>query len=101
MFMQATEEKSLDLEELSVADFVCINLDLILYKDPSLLNKAFEMLIKFHSQYAILHNMLDQVQLIEEREVAAILHESEEKITILRKSAEKCEFWLGASDRNG
>lgn len=42
------EDNQLDLEELSISDFVCINLDLILYKEETLLNRSFELLIKFH-----------------------------------------------------
>ena len=33
------EDKKLDLEELSWSDYVCINLDLILYNNENLLNK--------------------------------------------------------------
>lgn len=51
IFLSAIQtDNKLDLEELSISDFVCINLDLILYKEEKLLNKSFELLIKFHSQ---------------------------------------------------
>jgi hypothetical protein len=48
----------LDLEELSLADYVCINLDLILYQDEHLLNMAFTLLLRFHTQRESLCNLL-------------------------------------------
>ena len=35
MFEELLLDKKLDLEELSIADFVCINLDLMLYPGTS------------------------------------------------------------------
>jgi hypothetical protein len=40
-------DKKLDLERISVADFVCVLLDLILYENSSLVNNAFKLLVRF------------------------------------------------------
>jgi hypothetical protein len=40
-------DKKLDLETISVADFVCVLLDLILYENPNLVNNAFKLLVRF------------------------------------------------------
>jgi hypothetical protein len=64
-FENLLENKKLDLEVLSTADYVCINLDLILYKNEDLLNKAFSLLVRFHSQRKSLYNLLKQIQMVE------------------------------------
>lgn len=74
-------DQKLDLEELSVSDFVCINLDLILYKDERLLNKSFELLIKFHSQQKDLYNLLKSVQVLESESSLKLLIETENEST--------------------
>jgi hypothetical protein len=38
------------LERISVADFVCVLLDLILYENPNLVNNAFKLLVRFFQQ---------------------------------------------------
>lgn len=38
---------SLDLEEISDKDFVCILLDIILYDNDKLVNNAFKLLVRF------------------------------------------------------
>ena len=43
----AFSDKKLDLERISVADFVCVLLDLILYENASLVNNAFKLLVRF------------------------------------------------------
>jgi hypothetical protein len=43
----AFADKKLDLERISVADFVCVLLDLILYENPNLVNNAFKLLVRF------------------------------------------------------
>lgn len=43
----AFSDKKLDLERISVADFVCVLLDLILYENPALVNNAFKLLVRF------------------------------------------------------
>jgi hypothetical protein len=46
----AFNDKKLDLERISVADFVCVLLDLILYENPNLVNNAFKLLVRFFQQ---------------------------------------------------
>jgi hypothetical protein len=46
----AFSDKKLDLERISVADFVCVLLDLILYENPQLVNNAFKLLVRFFQQ---------------------------------------------------
>ena len=43
----AFSDKKLDLERISVADFVCVLLDLILYENSQLVNNAFKLLVRF------------------------------------------------------
>ena len=95
------EDKKLDLEELSIKDFVCINLDLILYKDENLLTKAFELLIRFHTQQVTILELLSEVQLLENENSTDLLKKAEENGSQLRKLGEASEFWLGSSDKNG
>ena len=45
----AFEDKMLDLERISIRDFVCILLDLILYENSHLVNNAFKLLVRFFS----------------------------------------------------
>ena len=92
------KDLTLDLEELSLADYVCINLDLILYQNEDLLNKAFELLIGFHQQRDSLFNLLSQVQLLETEEEINIFRETEEKLSLLNRHSEKSEFWLGSEE---
>jgi len=90
----------LDLEELSIKDFVCINLDLILYKDDDLLNKAFELLIRFHTQQQTILSLINQVQLLEQGDAYHLLKTAEDKATQLRKLGEASEFWLGSIEKH-
>lgn len=99
LFERLLEDKKLDLEELSWADYVCIDLDLILYKNEGLLNKAFSLLIRFHSQRKSLLDLLSSVQILESDEAIDTLHTIEDKVTELRKMAQNSEFWLGQTDR--
>jgi len=46
----AFSDKKLDLERISVADFVCVLLDLILYENAALVNNAFKLLVRFFQQ---------------------------------------------------
>jgi len=46
---KAFSDKKLDLERISVADFVCVLLDLILYENADLVNNAFKLLVRFFS----------------------------------------------------
>jgi hypothetical protein len=46
----AFSDKKLDLERISVADFVCVLLDLILYENSYLVNNAFKLLVRFFQQ---------------------------------------------------
>jgi hypothetical protein len=46
----AFSDKKLDLERISVADFVCVLLDLILYENAALVNNAFKLLVRFFCQ---------------------------------------------------
>lgn len=43
----AFSDKKLDLERISVSDFVCVLLDLILYENSQLVNNAFKILVRF------------------------------------------------------
>ena len=43
----AFSDKKLDLERISVADFVCVLVDLILYENSQLVNNAFKLLVRF------------------------------------------------------
>ena len=99
VFDKLLEDKKLDLEELSWADYVCINLDLILYKNEGLLNKAFSLLIRFHSQRKGLLDLMRSVQMLESDEAIDTLHTIEERLTELRRMAQNSEFWLGQTDR--
>ena len=78
---------------------MCINLDLILYKNEGLLNKAFSLLIRFHSQRKSLLDLLRSVQILESDEAIDTFHTIEEKLTELRRMAQSSEFWLGQTDR--
>lgn len=93
------EDKTLDLEELSKADYVCVNLDLILYKNGGLLNKAFSLLIRFHTQRKNFLDLLRSVQILESDESINFLREVTDKLTELRRMAQNSEFWLGQTDR--
>ena len=96
MFEELLLDKKLDLEELSIADFVCINLDLMLYKSKDLLNVGFHMLVRFHQQRHSLLQLLKQVQILEDRENVATLKKVDGQLSQLRKLAESSEFWLGS-----
>lgn len=99
LFEKLLQDRKLDLEELSWADYVCINLDLILYQNEGLLNKAFALLIRFHSQRRSLFDLLRSVQMLESEEAIDTLRTIEEKLTSLRRMAQNSEFWLGQTDR--
>ena len=43
----AFADKKLDLENISLSDFVCVLLDLILYENSALVNNAFKLLVRF------------------------------------------------------
>ena len=59
------DNKKLDLEVLSWSDYVCINLYLMLYKDEDLIQKAGDLLVRFHSQRKSLFDLLRSVQMLE------------------------------------
>jgi hypothetical protein len=99
VFEKLLEDKKLDLEELSWADYVCINLDLIMYQNEKLLNKAFSLLIRFHSQRKCLLDLLRSVQMLESNQAIQTLRTIEQMLTDLRKIAQNSEFWLGQNDR--
>ena len=42
----AVNDKTLDLQDIAVRDFVCILLDLNLYENPSLVSSAFKLLVR-------------------------------------------------------
>jgi len=99
LFENLLEDKKLDLEVLSFADYVCINLDLILYQNEGLLNRAFSLLIRFHSQRNSLLRLLRSVQMLESDQAIDTLRKVEDKLTELRRIAQNSEFWLGQTDR--
>lgn len=99
LFETLLEDKKLDLEELSWADYVCVNLDLILYQNEGLLNRAFSLLIRFHSQRNSLLNLLRSVQMLESDQAIDTLRRVEDQLTELRRIAQNSEFWLGQTDR--
>lgn len=99
VFERLLQDRKLDLEELSWADYVCINLDLIMYHDEKLLNKAFSLLIRFHSQRKSLLDLLRSVQMLESDQAIETLRKIEQMLTDLRKIAQNSEFWLGQNDR--
>jgi len=99
VFERLLDDKKLDLEELSWADYVCINLDLILYQNEGLLNKAFALLIRFHSQRKSLLDLLRSVQMLESDQAIDTLRNIELTLTNLRRMAQNSEFWLGQTDR--
>jgi len=99
LFETLLEDKKLDLEELSWADYVCINLDLILYQNEGLLNRAFSLLIRFHSQRSSLLDLLRSVQMLESDQAIDTLRRVEDQLTELRRIAQNSEFWLGHTDR--
>ena len=43
----AFADKKLDLENISLSDFVCVLLDLILYENSALVNNAFKLRVRF------------------------------------------------------
>jgi hypothetical protein len=83
---------------LSARDFVLVNLDLILYEDEHLLNNAFTLMIRFHQQRLSLYSLMKQVQILEDPEAISTMKQADEKLTELRKLAEKAEFWMGQKD---
>jgi hypothetical protein len=46
----AFSDKSLDLQQVSEKDFVCILLDINLYDNPVLVSNAFKLLIRYFTQ---------------------------------------------------
>ena len=93
------DNKKLDLEVLSWSDYVCINLYLMLYKDEDLIQKAGDLLVRFHSQRKSLFDLLRSVQMLEDEDAIEILEILDEKLAELREMAQNSEFWLGQSDR--
>ncbi len=59
------EDRALDLEEISVRDFVAIMLDILLYEHTELKNKAFSILVRFFTQRKAMIDLLQEVQLLE------------------------------------
>ena len=52
------EDRALDLEEISVRDFVAIMLDILLYDRGELKNKAFSILVRFFTQRTAMVDLL-------------------------------------------
>lgn len=55
------KDTSLDLQELSDKDFVCILLDIILYQNDELVNNAFKLLVLFFTQTQSLLELMSEV----------------------------------------
>lgn len=96
----AFSDKKLDLERISVADFVCVLLDLILYENASLVNNAFKLLVRFFQQKQAIIDLASQVQLLEKDSEIAILRSVQQQLTEMKREADNAEFWLGFQGRN-
>ena len=93
------DDKKLDLEVLSWSDYVWINLYLMLYKDEDLIRKAWDLLVRFHSQRQSFFTLIKSVQMLEDEEAIETLAIVDKKLGELREMAQNSEFWLGQSDR--
>ena len=99
LFEKQMDDKKLDLEVLSWSDYVWINLYLMLYKNEDLIRKAWDLLVRFHSQRQSFFTLLKSVQMLEDDDAIEILEILDEKLNELREMAQNSEFWLGQSDR--
>jgi len=97
----AFRDKNLDLEDISVRDFVCILLDIILYENATLVNHAFKLLVRFFSQKKAIIELAEEVQLLEDPAEIAILSFVSQELPEVKKDAENSEFWLGFEDHDG
>lgn len=97
---KAFSDKKLDLERISVADFVCVLLDLILYENAALVNNAFKLLVRFFQQKQAIIDLASQVQLLEKDSEIAILRSVQHQLTEMKREADNAEFWLGLQGRN-
>ena len=69
----AFSDKKLDLERISVADFVCVLLDMILYENSQLVNNAFKLLVRFFQQKQAIIDLASNVQILEKDLEIAVL----------------------------
>ena len=94
----AFADKKLDLENISVADFVCVLLDLILYENPALVNSAFKLLVRFFEQKKAIIDLATNVQLLEKDVEIAILKSVQHQLTDMKREGDNAEFWLGMAN---
>lgn len=74
------KDTSLDLQELSDKDFVCILLDIILYQNDELVNNAFKLLVLFFTQTQSLLELMSEVQLLEKSTDVAIMKRVQQEL---------------------
>ena len=96
----AFSDKKLDLERISVADFVCVLLDLILYENSQLVNNAFKLLVRFFQQKQAIIDLASNVQLLEKDLEIAILKTVQQQLTEMKREGDNAEFWLGFTGKD-
>ena len=57
--------KDLDLKDNSKKDFLAILLDLLMYKNSELVNSAFKLMVRQHSQSITFLTNLKKLQILE------------------------------------
>ena len=94
----AFSDKKLDLERISVADFVCVLLDLMLYENTALVKNAFHLLVRFFCQKQAIIDVVSQVQILEKDSEIAIFKSVQIQLTEMKREVDNAEFWLGKTD---
>ena len=88
--------KDLDMKVKSTKkNLICILLDVILFQDTVLVNRAFTLLTRFFNQKVAIIKYASEVQLLQDQQEVAILHKVSGVLRVMRKDAENSEFWIG------
>lgn len=88
-------DKEINFDKKSEFEPTAIFLDLALYKNEALINKAYDFLIMSHSNRKNILNILKQTLILEDNYSIKIYLQLQVKSHLLSEYAEKTENWLG------
>lgn len=95
IFEGICHDKEINFEKKSEFEPTAIFLDLALYKNEALINKAYDFLIMSHSNRKNIMNILKQTLILEDNLSIKIYIQLQVKSHLLAEYAEKTENWLG------
>jgi hypothetical protein len=95
---EAVSMPVLDFQHCSQNSFITNMLHLMMYRNSSLVNDAFDLLLNYFSQRKHLLTTLNSIQLLDNEKAASSLIKVRENLDLLNKAAEDSENWLGRAD---